>query len=263
MRTIRGYGGLLVFALGLLLTPPLKAGVVVTLDFTTGYATGNCALVGTDNDCNRGTSFAIGSPAVVITARSKTGNIGTPSTANPFALGETGVVYWGDMGDLGPTCISPSKATCPGLGVRNAKAGGSEGISGSGGDQDELLVFSWAAGHQVAPSSIILTLQGFRAADDDTWIYLETTANSNPAGPDFVFKWEDITTASTLDFSTIPGLPAGTFLLQLGVLENTGHTGVAGLQYEAVPEPAAFILTGIPLLALGLFRYRARRRQQR
>lgn len=242
---------------------PAHAGVVVSLNFTTGYVTGTCPISGDDDDCNRGTSLVLGDPAVVITARTTTGNIANPAAPGDiFSAGSAGIVYWGDMGNLGDTCVSPSKAECPGLGVRNASGGGSEGISGGGKDQDELIVFNWDPMLQVSPSSIILTLQGFKAKDDETWVYLEFASNTNPAGPDYVFKWENLTSGLTLNFSTIAGLPSGQFVTKLGVLENAGHIGIAGLTYEAVPEPAAFVLTGIPLLALGMLLKRRARKQQ-
>jgi len=254
----------LLAAFGMLLVNPANAGIVVTLDFTTGYVTSTCPISGTDNDCNRGTSLTLGNPGVVITARTTMGNITNPAapSSDPFTMGSTGVVYWGDMGKLGDTCVSPSKAQCPGLGVRNAKGGGSEGISGGGKDQDEMIVFNWDPSLKVAPSSIILRLQGFKAADDETWVYLEFASNTNPSGPDYIFKWENLTTGLTLNFNTIAGLPKGEYVTKLGVLENAGHTGIGGITYEAVPEPAAFVLTGVPLLALGfLLRRRARKNQ--
>jgi hypothetical protein len=246
----------LIVAACLLGAAQAHAGIVVNLDFTTGYDTGSCPISGASDNCNRGTSLTLGpsDAPVVITARTKMGNIANPNNPGDiFSAGKTGIVYWGDMGDLGDTCVSPSAAKCPGLGVRNADGKGSQGISGAGGDSDEMIVFSWAPG-LVTPTSIILTLQGFKAADDETWVYLEFASNTNPGGPDYVFKWESLTSGLTLDFSTIAGLSpySSEFVTKLGVLENAGHTGIGGLTYTT-PEPAAFVLTGLPLLALGMF----------
>jgi len=182
-------------ALGALLVLPAKAGIVVTLDFTTGYVTGPCPIAGFDNDCNRGTSLTLGDPGVVITARTIMGNITNPAapSSDPFTMGQAGIVDWGDMGKLGDTCVSPSKAQCPGLGVRKPDGTGSEGIAGGDGWRDEMIVFNWDPLLQVAPSSIILTLQGFKAKDDETWVYLEFASNTNPTGPDYIFKWENLT----------------------------------------------------------------------
>jgi hypothetical protein len=101
----------------------------------------------------------------------------------------------------------------------------------------------------------VIRLQGFATGDDEPYIYMEFTSNSNPTGPDKIIRWENSSSTSVLNLSAVGGFPSGT-VVQLGIMEhNKGKsaTAIRGLDFEAVPEPAAFVLTGIPLLALGMF----------
>lgn len=248
--------------------PPSRGGVVVNLDFTTGYATGNCdvASVG-DQDCNRGSSFSIGAAGVVITARTNLGNTPQlPIVIDMAASGDPGIIYWGDLGGIGPYCytnaMSPG-AVCPGLGVRSTASDKYVSTTGTANVQDEIIIFNWSPDQQVLASSIILTLQGF-GTGDQVYIYLETASNTNPAGADYAFEWSAVTSGTSLNFGTATfSTPLPTdYITKLGVLERSGDSGIAALTYEAVPEPAAFVLTGVPLLALGfLLRRRARKKQ--
>ncbi|MGQ9634697.1 MAG: hypothetical protein ACUVXB_10695 [Bryobacteraceae bacterium] len=129
--------------------------------------------------------------------------------------------------------------------------------------EDEIIIFNWDPAEQVSISSIILTLQGY-GHGDQVYVYIETVANNNPAGADYAFDWSQVTSGTTLNFNGVnfPGWLTTTYITKLGVLERSGDSGIASLSYEAVPEPAAFVLTGVPLLALGfLLKRRARQNQ--
>lgn len=209
----------------------------------------------------------MGTPGVVITARTNLGNTPQlPTVIDMSTSGQPGIVYWGDLGGIGPYCYTSASspgAVCPGLGVRSTASDKYVSTTGTAGVQDEIIIFNWDPSEQVSASSIMLTLQGY-GVGDQVYVYIETAGNTNPAGADYAFEWSQVTSGTSLNFNEVsfPDWLMTTYITKLGVLERSGHSGVAALSYEAVPEPAAFVLTGVPLLALGfLLKRRARKNQ--
>jgi len=232
----------------------LLAATPITLDFVPGAPNSNI-----------GASYLIsGSPTLTITARYK-----LPEPSDPiFGGGLAGTIYWGDLGDMvDPTaCGVTGKPAGIGLGVQKAGGGGSNGISGNGGDQNEALVFTWD-GPGVPAGSIRLGLVGLndvanKATDVDiVALYLEFwPSNGSPSDVTInPYNFAAIAAApSIVDFSSIvpPGMDTS-FVRSISVAASQGHFGVDAQSYEEVPEPASWLGAAAGLLALaGLRRAR-------
>ena len=223
------------------------AATPISIDYTTGAP-----------NANQGASMTYG----VLTITARTGMTGSYDPL--FGGGSAGTIYWGDLGDLDdPDCGQRTGPKCIGLGVQTAKAGGSKGISGEGGDQDEALVFSWTGGIPADQLKILLVGLNTGNKADILDLYLEWYPSNGSPSDKTVLPYDisGIATApSWLDFSTIPGT-AGMTLASVAVTARGGHFGVGGLWWdegggggggEEIPEPAAMFLVGAGMCVLAL-----------
>lgn len=201
-------------------------------------------------NANQGTAMVY--PDLTITAKSAL----LPYPTDPIlTAGFTGTLYWGnDLGNLDdPDCGKD----CAGLGVQNAKGGGSNGISGGGGDQDEAIVFSFIAA--VPANSVQALILGVNAPDKDGKkgdvidVYIQyagspTTVYYANVSPTYV----PYAAPSVLDLSTLPGVTSAN-IAALAIVESNNHIAIGQLSYSTstVPEPVTLSLVGIGLLMLG------------
>jgi hypothetical protein len=182
--------------------------------------------------------------------------------------GTAGTLYWGDLtnggkDDLGdPDCsVSPY---CIGLGVqtaldKNGKAGGSLGISGTGGDADEAVIFTFTS--PVPANSVQLLILGVNGASgsgknavpaDFIDVYVKyagspTTILYSNVSPTYV----PYAAPSYLNLSDLGVSSAN--IAALAIVESGNHTGIGQISYNnvVVPEPVTLSLIGAGLLVLG------------
>jgi hypothetical protein len=152
----------------------------------------------------------------VITARS---HVDSAQPTNPDATGNPGTV-WID-GD--------------GTGVKNSSCSGSTGISGSGGNQDEELIFTFD--NPVSADSVVLYLNKYKFNDDTPVIFI---SSSSASGYDYTILEAAIQGAFTstgtekgyVSFSGFASLPPGLNIDKFKIRETVGHIFVNKLQYE-------------------------------
>ena len=132
-----------------------------------------------------------------------------------------------------------------GLGVKNLKLGGSKGISGRGGDQDEAIIFNFNT-DDILPASILIGFNDYKPAKDELVINLSLST-----GEDFMFtadhqNWADaITYVSSssvkIDLGVLLGPLDSAFANSLSVMETAGHIYVGNIEYSKKPIPEPFI----------------------
>ncbi len=213
-----------------------------------------------------GIDDAEGNPAVLVT-----------STGNSFTGGSAGTVFVGALGDLNAQnpadCVGGGGMMNPvncGVGVQDDGAGGSRGISGEGGNQDESLIFDFAA-PGILVDSIVLELIGLNDLNclpncpknndvvslqiDFFDSLTDTVIGSVNAFIDPSDDSEGGPSQRTLTFSDITAtLLFGNEVDMFAVRAVEGHFGVTGISYDVVPEPSLLLLLGSGLAGLGLLR---------
>ena len=132
-----------------------------------------------------------------------------------------------------------------GLGVKNLKLGGSKGISGGGGDQDEAIIFNFNT-DDILPASILIGFNDYNPAKDEPVINLSLST-----GDDFMFtadhqNWADAITyvgssSVEIDLGVLLGPLDNAFATSLSVMETAGHIYVDNIEYSKKPIPEPFI----------------------
>ena len=254
----RKYGSTaaILVAIVLLYSVPVWA-ETVTLDFTQGLSS------------NLGFSYA---PDAYLTITAKSGlALGDDPLVVAFVADHVGTVYKGVLGNLG---VAGKEVSFSGLGVQNAGGtdrhgkptapGGSKGISGDGGDQNEALIFTFADPPGVVASSVKLNLVGLNTlgkAPDSIGLYLEFIPKESPS--DKILTSISFTTPTCLlDFGGLAGVAGHTFG-SFAVVATTGHFGVAKIEYAPVPPTLVPLPTSVLLIGSGLVRLAAYSRRKR
>jgi hypothetical protein len=244
-------------AIVLLYSVPVWA-ETVTLDFTQGLSS------------NLGLSYA---PDAYLTITAKSGlALGDDPLVVAFVADHVGTVYKGVLGNLG---VAGKEVSFSGLGVQNAGGtdrhgkptapGGSKGISGDGGDQNEALIFTFADPPGVVAGSVKLNLVGLNTlgkAPDHLGLYLEFIPKESPSDTILTSISFFTTPTCLLDFGVLLGGEAHTFG-SFAVVATTGRLGIAGIEYAtATPSPVP-LPTSVLLIGSGLMRLAAYSRRKR
>ena len=228
------------------------AATAVSIDFTTMTPFGN-----------KGNSVVVNSDLTLF-ARTH-----IPDGDSSLTGGMPGTIFIGKLGSQGAgnvfNCPDPKKKNC-GVGVQNSNTGGSKGISGEGGDQDESLIFDFASPGVIGSSAIVhlIGLNGLNiTADSDNNNDVISLMIDYFDAPDQVFASVNSSIISsgslgTLNFSALS--LSGSMIDQFAVRASEGHFGVTAIDYTTqVPEPSTLLLLGAGLAGIGIFRKRIKR----
>jgi len=204
------------------------------------------ATVWSDGIDHGNQGFSMVDTGFTITART-----GLLAGENPLTTPDRiGTIYWGKLGTMDATPLAPAKDFY-GLGVQDFGKGGSKGISGEGGDQNEALVFTFNPA--VDADSVNLHLVGINVAGNnndviDIYVAFGTGLYANVAVT-------AVNGEADLALSSIPNFAGnfGSFAIQA----TEGHFGVGSLNY--VPVPPTVLLLGSGLLGLVGLRWRRRK----
>lgn len=203
-------------------------------------------------DGNLGTTLVLFSGELTVTARSIISN----DDSQKFVLnaaGQTGTIY----------LDSNSNTYLGGLGVQNAAAAGSNGISGGGPNGNEELIFSYATGVYLGTASIIINeLEYGNGVDDkdDPYLWIDTSAGLFSVNEATLLSAStfgigaDAAKSATVSFASMatalsinPNVTLNSFTLR----ETRDHIFVNGLNGGTlIPEPSSMSL--IALTAFGL-----------
>lgn len=207
-------------------------------------------------------------------------------TATALGMGEQNVGpsfesdLWGDGGNLTLSAVTKiGQPNLPdgmpgtiylsnyGAGVQNLWKKGSKGISGTGPDGDEALVFDFTK-TPIVTSSPVLFLNDFSAAYDDTSLVVRLADGSTVNVPAASIEGaaqrvrEGANCGGSLyrvAFKDLRELSGKGPLSGFTVLESTGHTYVYAVRdVQEVPEPGT--MAAFALGACGLAYLRQRRR---
>ncbi|MHC5002570.1 MAG: hypothetical protein ACYTJ0_05550 [Planctomycetota bacterium] len=235
----------------------LRTAIVATIvtTFGTGFATAGTVTVLLDashqGEGNKGSLYRpltdTGALAeFVLTATSSLDELAPYSAA---ALGTAGTVYIDKEG----------------AGVQNDELGGSKGISGGGGDQEEQLIVSFDA--PASADALKIGLVGFKpdkglGDGDDTLLFIELVGGAAPIMIDEskymnAFTWTG-SEEGYVDFGLL-GLGSDALVSSLMVREVRGHVEVNLVQYsmgEVIPLPAPLGLGLAGLAIVGVARRR-------
>ena len=203
--------------------------VILDRDAQNGGSNGNLGTIFQPVDVN-------GDPAPLwITARS---HVDRDAPFDFNASGETGTIWVDDQG----------------FGVKNLGGGGSGGISGLGGHQNEELIFTF--GGFALSGSLQLGFTGFDLGDglgdrddpvifvvldDASWITLDEVDFADA----FTFDESDSGGSGILDFGAIDVLNPSLSVAALVVRETHGHVQVNSIAYSTIPSPGALALIGL------------------
>jgi len=199
----------------------------------------------------------------VITART---GIDEDSPFDASAAGDVGTIYIDDHGS----------DKWKGLGVQTLDGGGSKGISGKGGDQNEELIFTYDSAVRLDSISVLLGDIDFGDGlddKDDPVVFLKTAGsgvfnfsiNELSMGSAFSHVGDPSDKNGMLDFSAfaaLAGLEVDTGIDAFAIRESNYHTYVAGVSSGSpsnavVPEPASL---GMLVVLGGMLMQRPRKR---
>ncbi|MFQ5425244.1 MAG: hypothetical protein ACE5F9_14865, partial [Phycisphaerae bacterium] len=170
---------------------------------------------------NKGVSFRPtdttgGDAFFVLTARTR---IDPSDPFGPDAVGETGTVR--------------VDKNAKGTGVQDINGGGSKGISGGGGHQNEELIFTFDA--PVPAASILLDLTGVdfseRSDDDDPVIFISSSGSTTFDHTIFESEIQSAFTSTgshtgRVDFAQFTSLPVDLAITAFKLRETHGHLAV-------------------------------------
>ena len=218
------------------------------------------ATVWSDGIDHGNQGFSMVDTGFTITART-----GLLAGENPLTTPDRiGTIYWGKLGTMDATPLAPAKDFY-GLGVQSdygldkngnqTAPGGSEGISGEGGAQNEALVFTFNP--MVDADSVSLHLVGINVDGKnndviDIYVAFGTGLYANVAVT-------AVNGEADLALSSIPNFAGnfGSFAIQA----TEGHFGVGSLTGgdPVIPIPPTVWLMGSGLLGLVGLRWRRRK----
>lgn len=233
----------------------------VPIDFTTGWQASDGAngknYGATLNAADSANYVPAGLTITAVSGLPPTKGVG--SITNPLdgvnhttgaVTTDPGTVFWGKDGDL-----NSAATTYSGLGVQNAKGGGSLGISALGPDSSEALIFTFTNPVDITTINVQLVgLNPFTGHADltgnpdvvDFWIGSTRYEFTSPFASDIV----------TYNLGTVSGLTGNISQFAVEALNVSatdslnGHFMVGGLDYGAVPIPPTALLLGSGLLGL-------------
>jgi len=130
--------------------------------------------------------------------------------------------------------------TDSGLGVQNLNLGGSKGLSGKGGDDDEAIIFNFNT-DDILPESLLIALNDYKPTKAKPVINLSLST-----GDDFIFttdhqNWDDAITyvgssGAIIDLGVLLGPLDNAFVDSLSVMETADHLYVGDIEYSKGPE---------------------------
>jgi hypothetical protein len=136
-----------------------------------------------------------------------------------------------------------------GLGVQTLDLGGSKGISGGGGDQDEAVVFSFASNYIAVADSISIGLNDYDPGRDDPVISVTLSNGEELFFDESHQNWDNAISdaghnKALISLGTLLGINNTGTVTSFSVMEPTGHLYVNGVGYTGseVPEPATMFL---------------------
>ena len=197
---------------------------------------------------NQGTSYIV-NPDLTLEARTSLEDGSLSGSGDSLTGGDEGTVF---IGELSKQNADENVFNCPALVDENCGAGaqnnenpdpgGSQGISGEGGDKDESLIFDFTSSDTTA-DSIIMGLIGLNCLDGTTGTkcdkndIISLTIEFSDAAAQIIASVNGDISATpdglgSLDFAvlTLNGTKVDRFAIR--VLE--GHFGVTGIEYELV-----------------------------
>ena len=146
-----------------------------------------------------------------------------------------------------------------GIGVQNSYAGGSKGISGSGDDQDEALVFNFSSG--VSTNGFTVGLNEYEQKADNTIINMLFGSGLEMSFDKTNANWTGALTSLSrtnvnVNIGQLVGANFSNQIKRLTVSETQGHIYVNCIGYDGgsitVPEPTTIAMLGFGLMIFAL-----------